>query len=669
VPNKSIIDFCKPRLRAGVCKRSVIGIALAIGHLCPAIAAAGQLADLTTLSLEQLLNVEVTSASKVAQKISDSPASVTVIQRQDIRDLGYRTLADVLASVRGFDITSDRIYHYAGVRGFSPPGDFNARLLVMIDGYRINDAVYDQAFIGTDLPIDLDLVERIEIVRGPGASIYGGNALFGVVNLITRKGTDLGGTEVALARASGHSTALRASLGKRMDNGSDVLLSVDGEHSRGANLYFNEFGGSTSTTDGMENGRLFIKVGQGGIRLTGAFSRRNKGNPGALSSETFNDERNRIVDEQGFLDLHHVTTVGTATELTGRLFTGSYNFIGNYVYDTTGTGVNHDVGQARWAGFELRGVTPVGANHRLIYGIEHQSNTRQHQTNTDVDVVPPTENLNSRTHSRRTGVFLQDDYQATAALTFTGGLRLDHVTAQKNEISPRLAAVWKPEEKTTWKFLYGTAFRAPNAYETFYELRPSMAANPSLKPEKITTFETTLEHYLQRDLRLMAAAYTYQIEKQISQVGSPLQYRNMPDVDGQGLEFEVEKMLADGAHLRSSLSFQTAKDYDGRWPVNSPRRQFKTSWVTPVFDRWRLGLEGRAVSERRTNLGTTGGYALANLTLTRPVVREGMEFSASLYNLFDRRYADPVGDDNLNHNRNTFPTDGRTFRLKITSRF
>ncbi|MDP2751693.1 MAG: TonB-dependent receptor [Rhodocyclaceae bacterium] len=628
--------------------------------------------DLTTLSLEQLLNVEVTSASKVAQKISETPASVTVIQRQDIRDLGYRTLADVLASVRGFDMTSDRIYNYAGVRGFSPPGDFNARLLVMIDGYRINDAVYDQAFIGTDLPIDLDLVERIEIVRGPGASLYGGNALFGVVNLITRKGTDVGGTEVALARASGRSTALRVSLGHRMDNGGDLLLSVDGEHSRGANLYFTEFGGNTSTTDGMENGRLFIKVGQGGTRLTGAFSRRNKGNPGALSSDTFNDERNRIVDEQGFLDLHHVTTVGAATELTGRLFLGSYDFIGDYVFAADqpahpSTYISRDTGHARWTGFELQGVTPMGTNHRLVYGIEHQSNTRQQQFNRDVDTN--VENLASRMHSHRTGAFLQDDYQMTPTLAFTGGLRLDHVTAQKNEVSPRLAAIWKMQEQTTWKFLYGTAFRAPNAYETSYALGTTQIANPSLKPERITTFETTLEHYLRRDLRLMVAAYTYQIEKQISQVGNPLQYQNMPDVDGQGLEFEVEKIRADGAHLRSSLSVQTAKDYEGRWPVNSPRRQFKASWIKPVLDRWRLGIEGRAVSERRTNLGTTGGYAVANLTLTRPVIQQGLEFSASLYNLFDRRYADPVGEDNLDLNRNTFPTDGRTFRLKITSRF
>lgn len=633
----------------------------------PAVAIAGQLADLTTLSLEQLLNVEVVSASKVAQKTSDVPASMTVVTAKEIQDFGYRTLADVLSSVRGFDVTSDHIYRYVAVRGFSPPGDFNNRLLVMIDGIRTNDAIYDQAFIGTDLAISLDLVERIEIIRGPGASIYGGNALLGVVNLITRSGATSGGAQVSASQASGNATALSASWGGKLENGADILLSLDGERASGRTLTFPEMGGSTSTTDKLDNARAFLKLARDGLTVTAGLSRRDKGNPGAINSAVLDDPRNVISDDQGYLDVRQVATLG-AMEWMGRFFLGSYDFTGNYVLSGTPNYVSRDVGHARWGGFELRGATPMGAHH-WVYGIEAQNDWKRHQTNTDTR--DQTVLLDHNLGSRRTGLFVQDEFRASPVLTLTGGLRHDQITGQDAEWSPRLAAVWKPRNDTTARLLYGTAHRAPNAYEMHYGVASfNMLANTTLKSEKIRTWEAALDHFLHRDMRLTATTYLYRMENQISQVrvGSNLQYQNMKDVLGRGAEFEAERLWSDGSRLRTSLAFQSAKDYDGAWPLNSPRRQLKLSWTKSLPERFRLGVDGRATSARRTNTGVTGGYARVDLTLSRPLI-QGMEVSASFYNLFDRTVGDPIGDDAMGITRDTFTAEGRSFRLKITSRF
>src|SRR2546425_12546804 len=107
----------------------------------------------------------VFGASKYEQKPSEAPASISIITSDEIQRYGYRTLSEILRSVRGLFTTYDRNYSYIGARGFDRPGDYDTRILLLLDGHRINDNVYDQASIGTDALIEVDSIERIEIIR------------------------------------------------------------------------------------------------------------------------------------------------------------------------------------------------------------------------------------------------------------------------------------------------------------------------------------------------------------------------------------------------------------------------------------------------------------------------------------------------------------------------
>ena len=113
---------------------------------------AQQIKDLSEASLEELSNITVYTASRHVQKATEAPSSVTVVTRDEIQKYGYRTLADILRSVRGFDITYDRNYTYAGVRGVNRPETYNSRVLLLIDGLRTNNNVYEQAIAGNRVP-------------------------------------------------------------------------------------------------------------------------------------------------------------------------------------------------------------------------------------------------------------------------------------------------------------------------------------------------------------------------------------------------------------------------------------------------------------------------------------------------------------------------------------
>src|SRR5260221_13350125 len=140
----------------------------------------------------------VFGASERLQPVTEAPASVSFITADEIARYGYRTLADILRGVRGMYVSDDRNFSLVGTRGFATPGDYTSRILLLVNGHRVNDNVFGQAEIGAEFGLDPAMFERVEIIRGPASSLYGDSAFFAVVNVITRSGASLGGGSIAL---------------------------------------------------------------------------------------------------------------------------------------------------------------------------------------------------------------------------------------------------------------------------------------------------------------------------------------------------------------------------------------------------------------------------------------------------------------------------------------
>lgn len=192
--------------------------------------------DLTNLSIEELLNVEVISASRLGQKASQAPTSVSVLTAGDIRTFGWRTLSEALNAMRGLFTSNDRNYSYLGVRGFMHPNDYNSRVLFMIDGQRMNENIFDGGYMAQEFMLDMDLVERIEFMPGSGSSIYGANAFSGLINVVTKTGKAVNGAQLAGEVGSFDTYKGRASYGKKLENGADILFSASHYDSDGVKI-------------------------------------------------------------------------------------------------------------------------------------------------------------------------------------------------------------------------------------------------------------------------------------------------------------------------------------------------------------------------------------------------------------------------------------------------
>ena len=425
------------------------------------------------------MNVKVDvvyGASKFQQKVTEAPASVMIITADEIRKYGYRTLSDLLQSVPGFYVTNDRNYSYVGLDGISGPTDYSIHLLLLIDGHRTNDSIYNAAYVGTDAILDIDMIERVEIIRGPGSSLYGANAFLGVINVITKRGRDLKGAEVSAEAGSLQTYKERATYGQQYASGLELLVSGTNYASQGnRQLFFPAFNsaatnnGIAQDVDGDKFYSTFVSASYGDFALRAAYSSREKHIPTASFGTVFNDKGTETTDAHAYEDLQYHHAFGTAWQVDARASYDWYEYDGDFIYDQSGTGtppytVNHDFGRQDWWGLDFSVTRRLATRHHVTLGTEEAFNGNQVLDN--YDQTPYFSYLSTRNSSTQSSVYVQDAFAIRKNLLFDAGARYDRYSTFGGTLNPRFALIYSPRENTDIKFLYGQAFRAPDDYRT-----------------------------------------------------------------------------------------------------------------------------------------------------------------------------------------------------------
>jgi iron complex outermembrane receptor protein len=530
------------------------------------------------LPLEDLLKLRVETvyaASRLAQEVTQAPASVTIISGEEIRQHGYRTLADVLRSVRGLHVSYDRNYQYVGVRGFARPGDYNTRILMLVDGHRLNDSVYDSAPLGAESPLDVGLIERVEIIRGPSSSVYGTSAFFAVVNVITRSGGSLDGVEAEGGTGMQDLWRGRVTAGGRTAGGVEGLLSVSGLRGGGAErLYYPEFDAPAEgdgVARGIDDDSLVTVFGSAAFRaltVQAGYGSRDKIVPTAPFETVFNDGGTHLRDARAFADVQFTRLLGDRATLVARAAHDRYLYDGSFVYEG---GPQLDKARGAWTTTET-GVVKWFARHRVSAGLEYRHNHQQDQMLEDETGVL----LDDRRHSRTVAAYVEDEVRFHRRVLLTAGVRWDHYFETfGGTVNPRLALIVTPLDASVLKVLYGRAFRAPNPYELYYSRDP---LSLSLNPERITTTEVVWEQQLDPRVQLTASAFVSRVSDLITQrSGSEtavdgLYYDNLGRVRARGVELELQGDLPGRVRARATWAYQSAVDRAASEGIsNSPR--------------------------------------------------------------------------------------------------
>ena len=597
---------------------------------------------LAALPLDQLLTMHVTGASKATTTFGETAAAVTVISRDELRALGCRTLADALASVKGVMVTTDRSYSYLGVRGFYAPGDYNTRVLLLIDGNRVNDALYDQAYVGNEFPLDLELVDRIEFIPGQASAVFGANALFGVVNVVTRR-LDADAPLVAKATVG--------TQGERRVRLSDTLAGPGGALVRWSASSYGRRGEDVAAGDAVtphgdfEQGtRLAVQARLGGFALSAISAHRTSGNPAALDTLA-GDRRTRNIDDEQLADLGWTGVLDNGDEATVRAFAGAYRYIGEWPQDQTL--VNEDRAAAHWWGAEGRLTTTRLPRQRVTIGAEYQASPRLWQFNADTPPSGPP-NLDDNTPSRRAAVFAEDRARLSEAFTLDGSVRWDARQRTASQGTGRFALLWRPRPDFVAKAIYGTAYRPPNAFEANYvlDVPGGYERNPDLRRELVRGTELNVEWTPSASDRWSASVYRNVASSLIVQVrdddGDANRFVNQGRVEATGLEAEWQHAWNGGTRLRANVSHVRDSESGTDVPVAAyaPSYLANLTMIWPLGDGVDAAAWTRAVSRR----GAAGAYAISGIALSSREASQGLSWSIAVANLLDRRYDDPGVD-------------------------
>ena len=612
------------------------------------------------------------AASKYEQDAAEAPSLVYLRTGGEIRAQGYRDLAEVLESMPGIHLRRDRAYTYTGVRGIERPGDYSSRLLLLIDGVRVNEAIYDSATAGSEFPLDVGLIDRVEFIPGPGSSLYGSNALLGVVNVVTRSASQLAGGAVGLDFGSLGRRKLTTTWGGDLGT-ARLLLGVASERNRGhGTLYYPEYDsaadhhGLATGRDGERNDKLYAKARWGELGLAALLSQRRKDDPTGAYGVLF-DTRSDSVDRYASTDLSFSRRLDAAQELFARLGVASYEYRGFGLYGMREAPVPAVTdATARWSSGELRYVWSGWAGHRVLAGAEFQSNWRQHIYSADLDPAPLVY-TDSRLHSSRYSLFVNDEWQALPALRLNVGLRADRLLDGESAFTPRVAVLYATAPQWTLKLQGGRAFREPNVSETSY-LDSFQAAGGTLEAESLHSAEAALLWRPNGAFDASLSVYRLDLNDAIAFVDRPdgqQVYANAGRLFTHGVELEATWQYSERVRLRGSWARQDARDRDDGAPLSDTPRSVAKLMLTAAgpWPGTTLGLNLLRLGERRTVAGARlPPYTRLNAQVLLAPAGEHWSFAIGAHNLGGARYADPAGPEHL---QDSLPQDGRVWRVQF----
>jgi iron complex outermembrane recepter protein len=534
--------------------------------------------DLSQASLEDLLNIQVTSVSKKEQKLSKTGAAVFVITQEDIRRSGATNIPDLLRLAPGVDVARVDANRWAiSIRGFT---DQHAnKVLVLIDGR----SVYSPSFSGVfwdmvDVP--LEDIDRIEIIRGPGGTVWGANAVNGVINIITKSAEATQGGLI--------------SAGTGSEDHADSLLQYGGQI--GPNGDYRVFGRF------FDIGNSVFPSGQGAADgwLAGHAGFRSDWNLSSRDTLTVQgdflktDESQTITTlfsnalplEKTFNDPLSVTAGNLLTRWNHTLANGSQMSL--QVYDDYSRHLDTGfLDSQNTVDVDFQHHLALGSRNDIVWGLGARMIASDYGAGYDFTIVP------NRRLDYLFSAFLQDEVKLTSSLALTLGSKFEHNDFTGCEFEPSMQLVWSATEKQTVWASASRAIREPSSVDVglvndvgAITLGPAVAilqalGNPHIKAEELRDFET---------------GYRAQANKRLSMdvTGFGSLYRNLESIAEQTPYYIVQQgvpyLILPSTFVNGAAARTYGAEFFANWNVTSRWR------ISPGYSYFHLHLDGNSAA-------------------------------------------------------------------------
>lgn len=607
-----------------------------------------RLQALASLSLEELMQIRIETAGKIAEKIGEIPASVVLVTREDIKTYGYTKLDEILEHVSGiYKLNSYALGGSAfGVRGYLSTGAPNRNIMILINGIsKLLDS--DSTFIVSNSPMPVEAIDRIEIIRGPQSTIYGNGAFFGVINIVTNeiKQQEETTSYISTSIGSNQKSRLFGRTGYLYDKGKVVLNAGS----------YREYGFDVP----YERLESFTMAGEQGLSTGGRLEKKEKYFD---LSATYNDFSlnimHELIDEEGFAsaptirsgtrretESTHVRLAHKAALSKELSLTSKYT----YIYDKTFVNfdspfINHVYGYENDSSIAHEGEITLQWHKPQVFdwinGVYYRR-APNISAFIDLPVLPTAFTLHKSLRGLEPNeavvtkaLFSQINYYPSQQWKWVAGLRLEqisgytaaseygtgsnyqrfipHYDAQKLAVIPRLATIYSYDDKNTFKWMYGKAINLPSfAQNTASRLTPDY---PPLLAEQIETYEFNYITYFSPRYMLSTNLFHNRLNNLFGRTDMVLPnggYTTMFGNGGKwitnGIELSLHAQPTNQMKLELSATYQKTKDvnFSTVEMSYSPRLlgQLKLSYQ---FDKHlSLGLTGFYVSKMETFFDTT----------------------------------------------------------------
>ena len=636
--------------------------------------------QLIAMDLGELLNINI--ATGTPKELTAAPAVVSIVTEEDILATGARTLAEALEAVPGLHVTPSlfRLQKMFNVRGIQ--NDSTPQILVLLDGNRIDQITSSSTPIGFHYPSHA--IKRIEVIRGPGSAVYGADAFSGVINIITKKYDDIHQNAAGITAGSFESTETWLTASTRIGQVELALLAdyetsgsdKDRKTQYGSlktdtsvqNLHINAQGDNWSMTNWYYYVERFMAVG------AGIWSNNEDKDTNEIWNSKFDygltlNEETSLDMDVSFYRLNNQARFilfppGTfPVGFDGNLLAPPFlpvSFPDGVIGRPGGTQTRYESNLAliyqpskahrlRIAGGGS--TTKLKANESKNFGPGILDGDNYQPISNEIIDVTDTPFVYLPDYQRDLWyVSFQDEWKISGQIELTVGIRYDHYSDFGSTTNPRLALVWKANEATTAKFLYGSAFRVATATEALAQNNPATLGNPNINPENIKTSEVVVDHRFNQQLASTLNLYYYEAEDLIA-LNQFNVNENIGRQKGKGIELELRWQPSPKLNIKGHISLQsTQESINDADKALVPNTMAHLDFRYGLGPRWQLNMQNYWISDRKREMGDNreklDDYLKTDVNLIYQYDNV-WRFQLQVKNVFDETIKEPAPNSGL----------------------